>query len=69
MTSGRILSGAALLLLCFSLSACGAKTGPAGKTAWSGVVCQDVVSLPQNLSGYAAAAGEDIGTLFPHKGV
>ena len=65
MTSGRILSGAALLLLCFSLSACGAKTGPAGKTAWSGVVCQDVVSLPQNLSGYAAAAGDNRPLLAP----
>lgn len=65
MLSGRILSGAALLLLCFSLSACGTKTTPAAKSAWSGVICQDVVSLPQNLNDYAAAAGGNLPLLSP----
>ena len=57
MTSGRILSAASLLLLCFSISACGTKSGPSAGAARSGVICQDVVSMPQNLDGYAASAG------------
>ena len=57
MRLDRVLSSAALLVLCFNLFACVPKKGPEGVPAPSGVICQDVVRLPQDLNVYAASAG------------
>lgn len=66
MQSGRVLSVAAFLLLCFTLSACGPKQTTGGKPfVQSGVPCQDVVSLPQTLTPYASAAGENRALVSP----
>ena len=58
MRLDRALSAAAFLVLCISLSACVPKKGPDGvPPVQSGVVCQDVIRLPQDLNAYAASAG------------
>lgn len=54
MPSGRRLSPLLILFLSLSLFACGGGK-KAGYT--SGVICRDVVVMPQNLSSYASAAG------------
>ena len=56
MRFARGMSVAAILLLCFTFSACGGKRTSSGGPI-NGVICRDVVTLPQNLDGYAAAAG------------
>ena len=52
----RGISLALVALLLFAASGCGGKKG-SGKYPASGVICQDVLTLPQNLNTYASAAG------------
>lgn len=52
----RLSAFAVILLLVSGLSACGGKQKP-GPSRYQGPPCQDVLSLPQDLNVYAAAAG------------
>lgn len=56
---------ALLLLVCLGLAGCGGKTAPEVKGPYAGPPCMDVLTLPQDLTAYAANAGKSRPLLEP----